>query len=94
MCSVAVTKASTLLADSQPGWRRPALVMWGTAPSGADNMETRRKPLAKLGGRRRMPASGLTIASRRTRGLDDWVAYIAKTKSAKLILADRALSVR
>ncbi|PYM37397.1 MAG: hypothetical protein DME17_07590 [Candidatus Rokuibacteriota bacterium] len=53
-------------------------------------METRRKPLAKLGGRRRMPASGLTIAWRRTRGLDDWVAYIAKTKSAKLILADRA----
>jgi hypothetical protein len=37
--------------------------------------------------RRRMPASGLTIAWRRTRGLDDWVAYIAKTKSTKLILA-------
>ena len=53
-------------------------------------METRRKPLAKLGGRRLMPASGLTIAWRHTRGLDDWVAYIAKTKSAKLILADRA----
>ena len=53
-------------------------------------METRRKPLAKLGGRRRMPASGLTIAWRRTRGLDDWAAYIAKTRSEKLILADRA----
>ena len=53
-------------------------------------METRRKPLAKLEGRRRMPASGFTIAWRGTRGLDDWVAFIAKPKSKKLILADRA----
>ena len=53
-------------------------------------MEPRRKPLAKLEGRRRMPLSGLTIAWRGTPGLDDWVAYIATTKSRKLILADRA----
>ena len=53
-------------------------------------MEARRKPLAKLEGRRRMPLSGLTIAWRGTPGLDDWVAYIATTKSRKLILADRA----
>jgi len=52
-------------------------------------LEPRRKPLAKLEGRRRMPLSGLTIAWRGTPGLDDWVAYIAKTKSRKLILADR-----
>ena len=37
-----------------------------------------------------MPLSGLTIAWRGTPGLDDWVAYIATTKSRKLILADRA----
>ncbi len=37
-----------------------------------------------------MPVSGLTIAWRGTPGLDDWVAYIAKTKSQKLILTDRA----
>ena len=53
-------------------------------------MEARRKPLAKLEGRRRMPVSGLIIAWRGTPGLDDWVAYIAKTNSKKLILADRA----
>ncbi|PYM37807.1 MAG: hypothetical protein DME17_06845 [Candidatus Rokuibacteriota bacterium] len=54
-----------------------------------DGVEARRKPLAKLEGRRRMPLSGLTIAWRGTPGLDDWAAYIAKTKSRKLILADR-----
>jgi hypothetical protein len=53
-------------------------------------LEARRKPLAKLEGHRRMLGSGLTIAWRGTPGLDDWVAYIAKTKSRKLILADRA----
>ena len=37
-----------------------------------------------------MPLSGLTIAWRGTPGLDDGVADIAKTKSRKLILADRA----
>jgi hypothetical protein len=56
----------------------------------SDGLEARRKPLARLEGRRRMPVSGLTIAWRGTPGLDDWVAFIAKTKSKRLILADRA----
>ena len=51
-------------------------------------MEASRKPLAKVGGRRRMPFSGLTIAWRGTPSLDDWVAYIVRTKSQKFILAD------
>ena len=51
-------------------------------------METSRKPLAKTEGRRRMPLSGLTIAWRGTPSLDDWVAYIARTKSKRFILAD------
>ncbi len=53
-------------------------------------MEARRKPLAKGEGRRRLRLSGLTIAWRGTRNLDDWVAYIVTSKSTKLILADRA----
>ncbi len=53
-------------------------------------MEASRKPLAKVGGRRRMPFSGLTIAWRGTPSLDDWVAYIIRTKSKKVILADHA----
>ena len=53
-------------------------------------METRRKPLAKVEGRRRLRRSGLTVAWRGTLSLDDWVAYIAKSKSTKLILADCA----
>ena len=53
-------------------------------------METTRKPLAKMEGRKRMPLSGLTIAWRGTPNLDDWVAYIEKgVESKKLILADR-----
>jgi hypothetical protein len=52
-------------------------------------MESSRKPLAKIEGRRRMPQSGLTIVWRGTHRLDDWVAYIDKAKSKKLILADR-----
>jgi len=52
-------------------------------------METSRRPLAKVEGRRRMRQSGLTIAWRGTPRLDDWVAYIVNgTKSKKLILAD------
>ena len=51
-------------------------------------MEASRKPLARIGGRRRMPFSGLTIAWRGTPSLDDWVAYILRTKSTKFILAD------
>ena len=52
-------------------------------------MEPGRKPLAKVESRRRMPGSGLTIAWRGTPKLDDWVAYIDRPKSKKLILADR-----
>jgi hypothetical protein len=53
-------------------------------------MQASRKPLAKVEGRRRLRASGLTIAWRGTPDLDDWVAYIATTtKSKKLILADQ-----
>ncbi len=53
-------------------------------------MEASRKPLAKVEGRRRMPFSGLTIAWRGTPSLDDWVAYIVRTKSKKFLLADHA----
>ena len=53
-------------------------------------MEPRRKPLAKIEGRKRMPLSGLTIAWRGTPKLDDWVAYIQTgAKFQKVILADR-----
>lgn len=49
----------------------------------------RRKPLAKVEGRRRMRLSGVTVAYRGTPNLDDWVAYIANgSRSKKLILAD------
>jgi hypothetical protein len=60
------------------------------SPSGEKRgvMEASRKPLAKVEGRRRMPFSGLTIAWRGTPSLDDWVAYIVRTKSKKFILAD------
>jgi hypothetical protein len=52
-------------------------------------MDGRRKPLAKVEGRRRMRLSGVTVVYRGTPDLDDWVAYIANsTKSRKLILAD------
>jgi len=37
-----------------------------------------------------MRLSGLTIAWRGTPSLDDWVAYIVKTKSKKFIPADHA----
>jgi hypothetical protein len=53
-------------------------------------MEASRKPLAKVEGRRRLRPSGLTIAWRGTPSLDDWVAYIVRTKSKKFILADHA----
>jgi hypothetical protein len=53
-------------------------------------METGRKPLAKVEGRRRMRLSGLSIAWRGTPDLDDWVAYIVGATSKKLILADHA----
>jgi hypothetical protein len=53
-------------------------------------VEASRKPLAKVEGRRRLRLSGLTIVWRGTPSLDDWVAYIVKTKSKKFILADHA----
>jgi len=54
-------------------------------------METNRKPLAKVEGRKRMRLSGLTIAWWGTPDLDDWVAYIHNgIKSKRLILADHA----
>ncbi len=50
----------------------------------------RRKPLAKVEGRRRLRISGVTIAYRGPPNLDDWVVYIVNgTRSKKLILADR-----
>jgi len=52
-------------------------------------MEASRKPLAKIGGKKRLRHSGLTVAWHGTPNLDDWVAYIENgTKSRKLILAD------
>ena len=54
-------------------------------------MDGGRKPLARVEGRRRLRQSGVTVAWRGTRDLDDWVAYIvAGTRSRKLILADHA----
>jgi hypothetical protein len=54
-------------------------------------MDARRKPLAKIEGKKRMRVSGLTVAWRGTPDLDDWVAFIVNgTKSRKLILADHA----
>ncbi len=53
-------------------------------------MDGTRKPLAKVEGRRKMRLSGVTIAWRGTREMDDWVAYIVNgTRTKKLILADR-----
>ena len=57
-------------------------------------MPSNRKPLAKVEGRRRLRLSGFTIVWRGTPGLDDWVAYIAKPKSKKLILVDGAAERR
>ena len=53
-------------------------------------MEASRKPLTKVEGRRRLRLSGLTIAWRGTPSLDDWVAYIVRTKSKKFLLTDHA----
>ena len=57
---------------------------------GRERMEAHRKPPVKVEGRRRLRLSGLTVAGRGTRNLDDWVAYIVTSKSSKLILANRA----
>ena len=57
-------------------------------------MPSNRKPLAKVEGRRRLRLSGFTIVWRGTPGVDDWVAYIAKPKSKRLILLDGAAERR
>ena len=52
-------------------------------------MESSRKPLAKVEGRKKMRLSGLTVEWHGTPHLDDWVVCIVNgTKSRKLILAD------
>ena len=53
-------------------------------------MDGKRKPLAKVKGRLRMRRSGLTIAWRGTRELDDWVAYLVGSKTKRSVLMDRA----
>lgn len=54
-------------------------------------MDGSRKPLARVEGRRRLRVSGVTVAWRGTRELDDWVAYIVNgTRTRKLILADHS----
>ena len=54
-------------------------------------MDSSRKPLARMEGRRRLRVSGVTVAWRGTRDTDDWVAYIVNgTRSRKLILTDHA----
>jgi hypothetical protein len=68
-----------------------------TGIDGAETLEKRgtmdgsRKPLARIEGRRRLRVSGVTVAWRGTREMDDWVAYIVNgTRSRKLILADHS----
>ena len=51
-------------------------------------MEVTRKPPAKIEGRKRMQASGLTVAWRGTRSLKDWVAYVEDgNEQGRLVLA-------
>jgi hypothetical protein len=51
-------------------------------------MEVTRKPLAKIEGRKRMQASGLTVAWQGTRGLKDWAAYLEDgAERERLVLA-------
>ena len=53
-------------------------------------MESGRKPLAKVEGRKRLRLSNLTVAYRGTPGLDDWCVYLVNsTKTRKYILVDR-----
>jgi hypothetical protein len=52
-------------------------------------VETIRKPLAKVEGRRRIRLSGLPIAWRGTPSPDDWVTDIVGTNLKKFILAAR-----
>jgi hypothetical protein len=51
-------------------------------------MEVTGKPLAKIEGRKRMQASGLTVAWYGTRSLMDWVAYLEDgNDDGRLVLA-------
>jgi hypothetical protein len=51
-------------------------------------MEVTRKPLAKIEGRKRMQASGLTVAWYGTRTLKDWAAYVEDgSAEGRLVLA-------
>src|SRR5713101_4226736 len=53
-------------------------------------MESPRKPLAKIEGRKRMQASGLTVAWQGTRSLKDWAAYVENgSEQRRLVLADQ-----
>jgi hypothetical protein len=53
-------------------------------------MEAPRKPLAKIEGRKRMQASGLTVAWHGTRSRKDWVAYLENgNEQGRLLLADQ-----
>jgi hypothetical protein len=53
-------------------------------------MEATRKPPAKIEGRKRMQASGLTVAWHGTRSRKNWVAYVENTgEQGRLVLADQ-----
>jgi hypothetical protein len=53
-------------------------------------MEAPGKPLAKIEGRKRMQASGLTVAWHGTRSRKDWVAYVENGhEHGRLLLADQ-----
>jgi hypothetical protein len=53
-------------------------------------MAVSRKPLAKIEGRKRMQASGFTVAWHGTRSLKDWAAYLENgSEQSRLVLADQ-----
>jgi hypothetical protein len=53
-------------------------------------MDVPRKPPMKIEGRKRMQASGLTVAWHGTRSLKDWGAYLENgSERGRLVLADR-----
>jgi hypothetical protein len=53
-------------------------------------MAVTRKPRAKIEGRKRMQASGLTVAWEGTRSLKDWAAYVENgSEQGRLVLADQ-----
>jgi hypothetical protein len=53
-------------------------------------MDAPRKPPAKIEGRKRMQASGLTVAWHGTRRLKDWAAYLENgSEQGRLLLADQ-----